>query len=887
MRLLGRPAPTDDKPARPRSHLRVLRADGQRIDLSSRVAGQMLVATRQGWQAEAWAYRDMIGEVRYAYRLLSRAVARVHFFPAVHVPGEDEPVPLDSGEHDLDRQLVADAQHNFARIPFDSNPDGFTARFTENLGVAGEGWVHIDGEDRFHVRSTSEVTVSGDGRVVLNTLPTAVQGSQRVLDPENEVLLRNWVPHPQWAQLADSAMRTMLDVAEDVVLTGREQRAAARSRVAANGFLLVPQGLSLTPARRTEPGEDDESTAEDRFMSDLTAAMLAPIRDDGDAQAVVPIVLRGEPEDLDKVRHLSVQRADAEALIARQGAAILRLLKGLDVQPEQVEGVGGMNHWGAWIIDAQSIRHQVEPAAHTLAACLAQSFLRPTLASLEHPPDVVARLTIGIDPSALTENPNRGQDARDAHAALVISDAKLREDLGYTDDDAPDDDELVRRLAMSGRLPPDLTAAVLGVQRPQQPVVVNGQTTARPALPGGDVPAAGPGQLHPAQTTPAEPDLARGPAGPVVAAAAPPAAAPPDTVAGWVVDVETARRLADIDAALTERITVAADAALARVLERAGARVRTAARRDQAVTAALKGVDAHLIPARLGRERVEAFVPVADLISEAYMRLRGQVRSWLGDAARQVAGVVLELLRLDRRSDRGRAVADAVESRLGGHAELAWNQLAGALDHAAERALFAPDPFTPDPDLPGEGTRGLIRPGEVRRAVAVAGGSDPDDPAGGIGTGATVRELLGEQGAVHLGWEWQYRPEIPRARPFPPHQALNGRRFGTFTDPKLDTDASTAWLGAYFRPQDHDGCSCRAVPILAVLDDDPDDIVGRRLREAAGDPRNLLAARVAAEDTAAGRVGTSLQNEVEVRERITRDVALLRRQHIEHAEERA
>jgi hypothetical protein len=53
------------------------------------------------------------------------------------------------------------------------------------------------------------------------------------------------------------------------------------------------------------------------------------------------------------------------------------------------------------------------------------------------------------------------------------------------------------------------------------------------------------------------------------------------------------------------------------------------------------------------------------------------------------------------------------------------------------------------------------------------------------------------------------------------------------------------------------------------------------LREAAGDPRNVLAERVAAEDTAAGRVGTSLQNEVEVRSRITDAVEQLRRDYID------
>jgi hypothetical protein len=132
---------------------------------------------------------------------------------------------------------------------------------------------------------------------------------------------------------------------------------------------------------------------------------------------------------------------------------------------------------------------------------------------------------------------------------------------------------------------------------------------------------------------------------------------------------------------------------------------------------------------------------------------------------------------------------------------------------------------------------------------------------------------------VVLGYEWRYRPEIERDT-FEPHRALDGLRFATFTDPKLDTDASTAWLGPFFAPGDHAGCRCQAVAVVAAVDD-PEGVVARRLREAQGDPRNVLAARVAAQDSAAGRVGTSLQNEVEVRDRILAGVERLRGEYIE------
>jgi hypothetical protein len=155
---------------------------------------------------------------------------------------------------------------------------------------------------------------------------------------------------------------------------------------------------------------------------------------------------------------------------------------------------------------------------------------------------------------------------------------------------------------------------------------------------------------------------------------------------------------------------------------------------------------------------------------------------------------------------------------------------------------------------------------------------------GGYGTGPDVTGLLAEHGAVLLGWEWQYRGvEIPRAHPFAPwHTRLDHVRFATWTDPKLDTEEATAWIGPYYYPGDHENCRCRVVPILAApeLDDDTGgDILEQRLQEARR--RNAVGDRVAADDDRAGRVGTTLQMERDVRDRITAGIAELRQQYIE------
>lgn len=887
-----------------RASLRVLRADGQRVDLTAQDAGTRLALVRQEWQTDAWTYRDMIGELRYAQRLLARSVATVRFF-AAELPDDttDDPIDLGGTDRTLDADIANDAVSNLARLPLDDGPDGFLATLTENLETAGECWIHgehdEDDGEKWSIRSVSEIMGAGDQVMVLE-LPTISSLGQRAIDPKTEELLRCWTRHPRWGRLADSPLRAMLDVLEEVVLTGREMRAAARSRIASNGVLMVPDSLQLLRVRDdAEDLNSQEGLVDTDFMRDFTEALTAPIRNEGDPGAVVPLILRGAAEALKEVRHLTLTRDDAAKLMDRLQGAVLRMLQGLDIQPEQVTGIGATNHWGGWQIEASNIRHQVLPTCGVVAGCLTKAFLRPSLKAIGYPADKVRRVVVWYDPTALVESPDRSQDARDAWDRDAISNAALREALGFSEDTVPEPHEHLVRLLSRGRLTPqavplvaalsgvklddpDLQAALaiaVGLTAPTHsgPPTIQGQVVR--ALPAGQPapPAAstanpaGPGQVVPEQTAPT-------PAGP----AAPPAVtAAGDPVDGWHVDMDTARQLAAVDAVLMERILTAADAAIARAVERAGGRVRNAARKTPALAASIDGVDATLIASVLGRPAVESFASVSDLLAGAYTRLRDQVGGWLDDAARSVGSTMVKLLGLPAGSPDARELRDAVITRYAVHRDAAWTALSTALDAAAERALFRVDPMTPD-HKPGESAGTLLAPAEVARVLAVAGGGQPNNPTDvGFGTGRVVQQTMTQQGGVVLGWEWQYYPERPRGSHFPPHQLLDGARFGTWTDPKLDTGPGSRWIGSYFHPQDHDGCRCGSTPVLAFPTRDPEDIVGRRIREARDSQRGRVAARVAAEDTPAGRVGTSIQNEVETRDRILAGVEALRAHYIE------
>jgi hypothetical protein len=888
--------------------LRVLRADGQRVDLTAQDAGTRLALVRQEWQTDAWTYRDMIGELRYAQRLLARSVATVRFF-AAELPEDstEDPIELAGPDYKGDPALAKDAVENLARLPLDDGPDGFLATMTENIETAGECWIHGQQDDEdgetWSIRSVSEIMGAGD-QVMLLELPTISSLGQRAINPKTEELLRCWTRHPRWGKLADSPLRAMLDVLEEVVLTGREQRAAARSRIAANGVMLVPNSLELLQSRDTaEDSDAPEGLADTDFMRDFTEALTAPIRNEGDPGAVAPLILRGEAEALKEVRHLTLTRDDAAKLMDRLQGAVLRMLQGLDIQPEQVTGIGATNHWGGWQIEASNIRHQVLPTCGVVAGMLTKAFLRPALKALGYPPEKVRRIVVWYDPTALVESPDRSQDARDAWDRDAISNAALREALGFPEDAVPEPHEHLVRLLSRGRLTPQavpLVAALSGVKLDDPdlqaalaiavglvapaphagPPTVQGQVVralpagqpAPPAAPAGSTATpAGPGQVVPEQTAPT-------PTGPAAPPAVTAAGVP---VEGWRVDIDTARQLAQVDAVLMDRILTAADAAIVRAVERAGGRVRNAARKTPALVASIEGVEVTLIASVLGRDTVGSFASVSDLLAGAYTRLRDQFGGWLDQAARSAATIVVKLLGLSTSSPAGREIRDQVITRYSVHRDAAWSALSEALDAATDKALFRADPLTPDP-TPGEAADTLLSPAAVARALVIAGGGTPGQPGDfGFGTGPVTRQAMTQQGGVVLGWEWQYNPAQPRRSHFLPHQVLDGARFGTWTDPKLDTTPGSEWIGSYFHPQDHDGCLCSSTPVLAFPTNDPDDIVGQRIRAAQQSHRGRVAAKVAAEDTAAGRIGTSIQNEVETRDRILAGVEALRAHYIE------
>jgi hypothetical protein len=827
-----------------RSAPSVLRASGVKITKMSSENMRIVAGNKQPWQTLAWRYRDMIGELRFGLRYRSNALSRVRFYIAEIIDDDDEPIPV-SLRHDEDPEkarrvtLPEDfcraAEQELDRLPLDAGYE-FLGIWSENFDVAGDCWLHgytnpLTGDEEWKIRSVEAIDVQGANLTVKNEL-----GQPRKINLDEEELYRLWIPHPAHPHLGDSSLNALGDVLEDICLIGRELRAVSRSRIMANGIMFIPESMATT---RNVRDEDDTPDGRRRqWMSDLEAAMLAPIANEGDAGGVVPLVITGTREDIEAVRYERLQREESTILLDKLKTALGRMGNSLDIPPEILTGMADANHWTAWQIDNSTFRHHLEPSIRLMVDALTSSFLRAALKASGFPGELLKRVRIWYDAGQITENPNRRQDALDALDRILIGPAAGREALGFNDGDAPTPEEALQLIAAKNGVDQSTAAAILSWHARQEGATDLPPFPTAPAqLPPGRTDRVPPdGQAEPDDAAPGgagvprtAPDSIAASARPTMSAEAQrladlvshspqpgPARDPWDT-SGYRLDVTAARDLDDIDTALRDQILAAADLAAKVALRRAGSRLRsktTSPKMDDRLRAQLQSVPVEHWAATLGPEQCLALnAGQRFLLAGAWEGLSGKFAGMVRDAARKVSRRVLRMLGLKPDSLEGQAVGRQLTAELEGRIDPAWAHLQDALDAHLERVMFDTGDGV---DTPGEVPDFDIPPRLVRAALAEVGGDQTTEglPVTGLGNGSTVRGILGDRGALHVGLEWRYG-YMPR-NTFPAHENLDGQRFLDWSDDVLATTPENAWIGPFYHPGDHGGCLCSWFTVYAL-----------------------------------------------------------------------
>lgn len=778
-------------------------ASSRRVDLSSRKRNK-LGRIAQNWQDEAWVYFDEIPEIKYSVRHFGDAMAKLILTAVWDDPGDSrDPVPLydDEGELPEHAEGLTDAIAMSAIaeiVRLDAGAAGgipaLLARMNQNFEIPGECWFVGYGEtvedaERWEIRSYAEV-VQRSGAVYIRDSPDQRNEDQYRLDEGNDTLIRLWLPHAKFHAAADSPMRAALVDCRALIGLSNEIIAETNSQASA-GVLLIPNEVSDGSPDPNDPDSDDE----DPFMTELEAALVDPIIDPESPRAVAPTIIRGDADALEQVRHITFGRDRGEVLSDLVEARIQRLARGMNMPVETVMGHQSTTFTNAERIDQNEWDDHYEPRARLITAALTGEYLRPNMLDAGHNPDVVAKIKVWGDGSALISEPDTEKNAKEAHSQMTISDAAYRTATGFTDADAPDEEELLRRQAMQFSSGVDVAMTILqqaladkiGMDiTPEEPAVISEQPS---------------------------PDSE-------------PAARLLDVIEASSRPVpDYGRMLMEIDRDLRTRLVMAADSHLTRALERAGAKLRTSRQVRDIVASQIRHAE---VASTIGADGIEAAgFNAEDLIEGAFVTFETQFKGWVLDAVDATLDVIADIVEID---DADRAM---ITDEFSDHIASGWSHLIESLervtiDEMTTGALTAAsNPGEVDPSS-------LIPTGLIRQALAVIGGQvetsdDPNvgawvsltpfgTPAGGVATGERMRRTMRTRGAEVQGFRWVYGPGIRQTK-FEPHRRLDGREFDNFDDDVLAN--TTGWPPfAFYMPGDHAGCKCDVEPIIRAPKDD-------------------------------------------------------------------
>lgn len=405
------------------------------------------------WQRKALQYIDVVPELSYSSRFYARQLRQLRIYPATFdEAGKETPItsgpPVEVLEQLKDK---AGTKHqilsNYGRLMF-ATGEGMLCGF--NLRTEQEFWNFL-WSDEIRVEKDTE------GRIAkLVHLPNGERGSAIEYGPNEAVAYRLWTAHPRRSGEADSPMRSVLAIAEELVHLTAAVAATATSRTV-SGLLVIPNELAPPPI----DASGDEDPLNDPFMADLIAHLEAQKENAGTAAAAAPYVLWGSNEYLANIRKIELHNP-ANDYMERdlRKEAVERLARGLDFPPEALTGLSDSNHWAALQILWDMWRSHGAPAAQQFCDDLNDAYLRPTLREAGY--EDWQSVAVCFDDSAVIARPDRSDDADKAAIHGHIGGKGYRVLKNIPEEYAQTEDEHNEWLAIQLRNP-----AIMGLEAPE------------------------------------------------------------------------------------------------------------------------------------------------------------------------------------------------------------------------------------------------------------------------------------------------------------------------------------------------------------------------------------------------------------------------------------
>lgn len=384
------------------------------------------------WQMDGWRLYDITGQLRFVANWAGNSISRCRLYVAeVDDSGE-------AGAEVKDEKIA-----NLAAGPLGKGPAKAEAMrlLGINLYVPGEAYIIAeaeggdDGEDRWFVVSGGQIKRQGDKIQIRRS--SLYGGGVLEFRDGVDLMLRVWTPHPRDVDQPDSPTRSAIPDLREIEAIRKREFAELDSRLTGAGLLPLPEGADF-------PRGDDDPTGVQGFAALLMRAMATSLQDRASAEAMVPIMFTVPGEYLDKIKPVQFWSELSNQLLPLREAAVRSLAQALDVPPEILLGMGDVNHWSGWLVSEDAITTQIKPLLSRIADALTQGYLRSALEAIGEDPD---RYVYAFDTAPLTTRPNRTADALNFHDAMLLSDAATRAAANWGDEDAPSQEEKLRRLA--------------------------------------------------------------------------------------------------------------------------------------------------------------------------------------------------------------------------------------------------------------------------------------------------------------------------------------------------------------------------------------------------------------------------------------------------------
>ena len=182
----------------------------------------------------------------------------------------------------------------------------------------------------------------------------------------------------------------------------------------------------------------------------LSRTMKRSIDDPESSAAVTPIVVSAPKDTVDSFQHLTLDTDLTETALETREKAIRRLALSLDIPPEVLTGLGDSTHWNANLVDESALRQHIAPMMATICEAMTTAVLHPMLGD----EDVSGEeIVIGFDMSNLSQKQDKSDNAKAAYDKGAISEDAFRRELGFGDEDKPEQqDEAGRLRALAERM---------------------------------------------------------------------------------------------------------------------------------------------------------------------------------------------------------------------------------------------------------------------------------------------------------------------------------------------------------------------------------------------------------------------------------------------------